>query len=508
MKVLLDTNIIIHREASRVINKDIGQLFRWLDRLKLTKCIHPLTLLELKKNLDGKTVKSMEIKLDSYYHLQTQAPLHPQIKLFTNTIDKNQNDINDSILLNEVINDRVDLFITEDKKIHTKAALLAIPEKVYKIESFLEKVISENPSLVDYKVLSVKKQFFGNIKLEDDFFDSFRVDYFNFDKWFNKKADEIAYTCYYRDILGAFLYLKVEDTDEVYSDIIPTFRPKKRLKIGTFKVVLNGFKIGERFIKIIFDNALHFQVDEIYVTIFDKSPEQQRLIELLTSFGFNYWGSKSTKNGDGSVKTENVYVRDFSRSADRQNPCSTFPFISRSSDVYFVSIFPDYHTELFPDSILRTESPNNFIENEPHRNAIRKSYISHSLKRDMKTGDILVFYRTGGFYKGVVTTIAVIESVNPKLTSENELLAFTKNRTVLSTEKLKEFWNKNPKNRPFVINLLYTYSLKNRLNLERLIELGIIEGTNKMPRGFHKMTQNNLLTILNDSQSNENIISD
>jgi len=33
IKILLDTNIIIHREASTVINDDIGILFRWLDNL-------------------------------------------------------------------------------------------------------------------------------------------------------------------------------------------------------------------------------------------------------------------------------------------------------------------------------------------------------------------------------------------------------------------------------------------------------------------------------------------
>ena len=32
MKVLLDTNIIIHREASKVVNQDVGTLFKWLDK--------------------------------------------------------------------------------------------------------------------------------------------------------------------------------------------------------------------------------------------------------------------------------------------------------------------------------------------------------------------------------------------------------------------------------------------------------------------------------------------
>jgi hypothetical protein len=37
MKALLDTNIIIHREASRIVNPDIGTLFKWLDKGKYIK---------------------------------------------------------------------------------------------------------------------------------------------------------------------------------------------------------------------------------------------------------------------------------------------------------------------------------------------------------------------------------------------------------------------------------------------------------------------------------------
>ena len=54
MKVLLDTTTIIHREASTIFNEDIGNLFRWLDKLHYEKCIHPLTLEEIKKHKDKK----------------------------------------------------------------------------------------------------------------------------------------------------------------------------------------------------------------------------------------------------------------------------------------------------------------------------------------------------------------------------------------------------------------------------------------------------------------------
>lgn len=37
MRVLLDTNIVIHRENSTISNYSIGHLFRWLDKLKVSK---------------------------------------------------------------------------------------------------------------------------------------------------------------------------------------------------------------------------------------------------------------------------------------------------------------------------------------------------------------------------------------------------------------------------------------------------------------------------------------
>ena len=49
--------------------------------------------------------------------------------------------------------------------------------------------VSENPDLVDYKTLSIKKEYLGNISLKDSFFDSFREDYKGFDDWFNKKSN-------------------------------------------------------------------------------------------------------------------------------------------------------------------------------------------------------------------------------------------------------------------------------------------------------------------------------
>ncbi len=171
--------------------------------------------------------------------------------------------------------------ISEDKKIHTKAKELNLSDRVFKINSFLEKAVSEHPELINYKVLSVTKKLFGELNLKDSFFDSFREDYVGFDKWFNAKANETAYVTLNDKSILSFLYIKPEERDENYSNITPLFAEKKRLKVGTFKVVSNGVRLGERFLKIIFDNALKNKVEEIYLTIFDKSEDQKRLIALL-----------------------------------------------------------------------------------------------------------------------------------------------------------------------------------------------------------------------------------
>ncbi|MCB0381382.1 MAG: hypothetical protein KDD24_09005, partial [Flavobacteriales bacterium] len=252
MKVLLDTNIIIHREANKIYNLDIGQLFHWLDKLKYSKYIHPLTVEELNRYKDPDILKTMNIKIESYNKIKHSAPLGEKILNVSKQIDNLSNDFNDTQLLNEVFENRVDILISEDKKIHAKAALLGIAEKVFKIQTFLEKVTAENPELIDHKVLAVKKMDFAEVDLKDHFFDSFRADYSEFDNWYNGKSDEACYVCYSDNNLTAFLYVKIElEGSESYSEITPIFSKKKRLKIGTLKVASNGYKIGERFLKTI-----------------------------------------------------------------------------------------------------------------------------------------------------------------------------------------------------------------------------------------------------------------
>ena len=423
--------------------------------------------------------------LRSYHELRTQATDTPEIQRIRQN-DLTINDVIDTDLILEVHGGRVDLLLTEDRAIHEKARVLGICDRVLSIEMFLERAMREHPELVDYRVLSVRKEYFGNVDVSAAFFDSFRTDYPGFVAWFNRKADEVAYVCRGEDgSILAYLYVKLEGIDEVYADIAPLFAPRRRLKIGTFKVAHYGFKLGERLIKIVFDNALRLGVDEIYVTAFLRTVETQALVAMLEGWGFTRWGIKNSGYGD-----ESVWLRRYTPAASMTGPASTYPYMSSAARKFIVPIYPQYHTELFPDSILNTESPMAFVENRPNRNAIRKAYISRSHYRDLRSGDIVVFYRTGdgsapAHYTAVATTLGIVEAVHDSITDYDSFRRACMGVSVFTDEELRQHWDYDRRNRPFVLRFLCTFSLPRRPNLLTMKEAGVLE---EHPRGFELLT--------------------
>ena len=148
--------------------------------------------------------------------------------------------------------------------------------------------------------MSIEEKFFGEIDLSDPFFNSLRADYDGFDKWFISKEKNKAYVS--RNSSGqidGFLYLKVEDL----ADMTPSFPKEKRVKLGTFKIDAHGTKLGERFVRIVFQYAMKNKLKEIYVTIFDK---HLGLIKLLDKFGFRLVARKNCVTTNGQ---EGVYFR-------------------------------------------------------------------------------------------------------------------------------------------------------------------------------------------------------
>lgn len=501
MRVLLDTNIVIHRENKKVSNYSIGHLFRWIDRLKYDKVIHPYTISEIRKYRDPETQETLSVKLESYEVLKT---VHQPDVTFLTKIgrpEKNENDHIDNCLLYEVYLGHVDIFITEDRKLRNKADSLGLADCVFSINSFISKVTNENPKLIEYKALSVEKVYFGNVDVKDNFFDSFRSAYDGFNRWFARKCDEEAYICQSDDnkILG-FLYLKTEDVSENYSDIEPPFPPKRRLKVGTFKVESTGFRLGERFIKIIFDNALQCKVDEIYVTLFTDRGELIALEDLLSRWGFVRYGIKHNGKKKEVVLVKRLHV------LDGATPKLNYPNFSLSCNKFILPILPQYHTTLLPDSQLNSEKRIDFLGQEPHRYALQKVYISWASTNGAKPGDLILFYRMGKDgenkkYKSVVSTLAIVDEIIENIHSEDELLSLCQNRSVFTVNELKEFWAKSRgRHNLKVLKFIFIKSLTKRLTLGYLWEHNIIDAPGG-PRPFTAITDAQFDMIMKDSKT-------
>lgn len=505
MRALLDTNIIIHRENTKVTNLSIGQLFYWLDALHYEKIIHPYTIDELRKYSDEKMQNLYDAKLSAYTQMKSVATQTTTFSELLNDIPKTDNDLIDNQLLYEVYCGRVDILITEDRKMRLKAERLGIVDKVFTINAFIAKSISESPALIEYKALSVRKEYFGNIDVSNSFFDTFREAYPGFENWFSKKCDEEAYVCKNDkgDMLG-FLYLKTEDENENYSDITPSFKPMRRLKVGTFKVEASGFRLGERFIKIIFDNAIERNLNEIYVTLFMDRPELNALYNLLTRWGFKEYGTKQTNK-----KSEIVLIKKIGIYDDALSVKENFPNIKYHNRKFFLPIEAKYHTPLLPDSQLRTENEVDFLGDKPHKYALQKVYISFSYKRNMNPGDFLVLYRKGVTpgrkgYESVVSTIGVIDEVKYNFSNKEEFLKYCENRTVFTPEELEGFWQTR-RETILVIKFIFVKSLNHRINLIHLWDKGIIP-QNCGPRPFDVMSDDDFDLILYDSNTQINVL--
>ena len=92
MRILLDTNIVIHRELATVVNEDIG--VGWLDSLHYTKCVHPVTAEEIGKHKYQQVLRTIKTKLENYSVLKTLSPVRSEVRILAQ-LDHSENDRND-----------------------------------------------------------------------------------------------------------------------------------------------------------------------------------------------------------------------------------------------------------------------------------------------------------------------------------------------------------------------------------------------------------------------------
>ena len=91
MRVLLDTNIFIYREADHVISNDLQQLLSVLNRIKAEILIHPLSLEELRRDRNKKRQAVMLSKIGAYPILE-MPPVPDEAPEFFSVIQNRDNE--------------------------------------------------------------------------------------------------------------------------------------------------------------------------------------------------------------------------------------------------------------------------------------------------------------------------------------------------------------------------------------------------------------------------------
>ena len=355
--------------------------------------------------------------------------------------------------------------------------------------------------------MDLQVQRFSDIDLNDSFFDSLRASYPEFNEWYNKKAaaGATAY-CYYVDNeLKDFLYLKIEE--EELSDLTPALPAKKRLKVGTFKVDNDNRHTtrGERFMKKIMDMAIAEDVDEIYVTMF-PTEELQGLIRMFEKFGFSHIADKPHEGGNAEyvlIKDMTTHVDDFKLD---------YPFVKKaSSNKYVLSIVPEFHTHLFPDSILKNEKKYDLIQDVSETNSIYKIYLCWMQgTRNLKAGDKLIIYRTSdeegkAYYRSVCTSVCTVCEVKTYRDFENEeeFIKYTNRYSVFKEHELRR-WYKY-KNNFIVIKMVYNIAFtKKVINMVMKEQVGL----NPKYWGFFKLTDAQFDKLLELGEIDERYIID
>ena len=344
---------------------------------------------------------------------------------------------------------------------------------------------------------NIKHQTFADVNLSDKFFDTLKYDYPEFEKWFNAHLGRDAYVLYNAigDIQG-FLHLKNEYN--VVDDVRPVIKADRILKVATFKVDAHGTKLGEQFIKIIMDYAISETIDLCYVTIF---PKHEALIELVQTFGFEEYGEK----GD-VLKPEKVFVKNMKKVTGDVN--KDYPLIRRRrTNKYLLSIYPKYHSVMFPDSILTTENKN-IITDISHTNSIHKIYVCTMGVDVLRYGEVIVLYRTAEYgrsaeYSAVVTSVCVVEEVRKQsdFSSFDEFFKYANQYSVFDRDDLHYWYQRGGCK---AIKMTYNVALKKRIVRHDLIEK--IGMDRNAYWGFMQITDAQFEEIIRKGEVNSQVI--
>ena len=463
-KILLDTNILIYIEDNKIIEEKVLELTKRLfDSNDYKIVIHPDTKREIDK-WDDESKKIFLSKISVYKEIVDPPRAN---KSFNDIVGcKNSHDAIDNNMLYAVSKNCVSYLITNDKDLKKKSKKVNLEKKVLNIDEALDVFKPETEPIIKQPPF-ITYEYLYNLELDDPFFDSLKEDYKSFSNWFVRKQEEGAQayvTLTNENALTSFLMLKYEDKNTDYSSMEDPLPPKDRLKVSTMKVIDTGKRIGETFIKIMVNTAVEKDVDEIYITVFEK---QKELIDLISQYGFKYYTFQHTEKKDGTMEKELIYVKN-ARPEEEY-----YPFISLNNKEFFlVPIKEEYHSLLFPESEHNYQITLNDTKGmNTASNSLKKAYLSNKNINKIKPGAILLFYSTG--VKKAVTTIGVVDAVFNSFNGFDDMFKLVRKRTAYDESELKKGYKDNK----LVLMFKMYYPLPNYVTYEFMLKNNIVSGS-------------------------------
>jgi predicted RNA-binding protein with PUA-like domain len=403
-------------------------------------------------------------KLQKYEKLENFAKLTDE---FNNQLGANRiNDKIDNAQLFQLYKGYIDYFVTEDKGIQTKAKRINLEAKVLNISDMLaflqeqfEMKIPQHPILREHSIREIEN------KLKDCFFDSLRTDYDGFDNWFKKcvQNDRKCYSLIVDNQLQALLIYNIENIEDHQ---LPNIY-EKILKICTFKVADTAFgiKLGELFLNKMFEYCINQRINYLYLTVFEK---QTQLIELLNQFGF-YRREFINKQGLSEIRM--IRCLDKSKITIQENSATIHPFYLDNNSVtkYAIPIQPQYYSTLFKDGKFRERTLFDGLEEsirEIQGNTIVKAYISSSKRKNLKQGDLLLFYASKNSKSiepiGILETCQIVDNFD-------DLWNIVSKKTVYEKEQLQKMLQE--KKKLFVIIFRLIGYLNKPIKLDKIQKL-------------------------------------
>lgn len=271
MKFLIDTNILISLEptSGNAIEPgadEAAEVARLIQQSGNRIVVHPHMLFaDIARDHDHQRRAHRRHVLKKYPTLDEAPKLAAADEAVLGVSAEGSNDWVDNHLLVSVARDAVNYLVTQDHRIHVRAARLGVQDRVLTTTdavAMLRALFPTTPTPPP-AVRSVKAHVLDK---DDPIFDSFRADYKGFDEWLRrcKLNDRTTWIIDGTSSLAAICIVKAEH-DATFG------MSGKILKVCSFKVSDThiGARYGELLLKAVFTYAHENNFDWTYVTLFE-----------------------------------------------------------------------------------------------------------------------------------------------------------------------------------------------------------------------------------------------